>query len=142
MTVNPDFLKEKLVYSKKYIERLKRIIKIPKKEFLEDFSLQLQSERIFEVISQLMLDICTHIVAHSSETPPSSYSDCMNKLVNVGIIKEEESNNFINIIKMRNLLVHQYGTINLEILYASLNRLDSDFGKFKEIILSWIKKLE
>ena len=142
MTVNSDFLKEKLVYSKKYIERLRIIIEIPKKEFLEDFSLQLQSERIFEVISQLMLDICTHIIAHSSETPPSSYSDCMNKLVNVGIIKEEESNNFINIIKMRNLLVHQYGTIDLEILYASLKRLDSDFEKFKEIILSWIKKLE
>lgn len=142
MTVNSDFLKEKLVYSKKYIERLRRIIEISKKEFLEDFSLQLQSERIFEVISQLMLDICTHIVAHSSETPPSSYSDCMNKLVNIGIIKEELSNNFINIIKMRNLLVHQYGTINLEILYVGLKRLDSDFGKFKEIILSWIKKLE
>jgi len=142
MTVNSDFLKEKLVYSKKYIERLRRIIEIPKKEFLEDFSLQLQSERIFEVISQLMLDICTHIIAHSSETPPSSYSDCMKKLVDVGIIKEEESNNFINIIKMRNLLVHQYGTINLEILYASLKKLDSDFEKFKEIILSWIKKLK
>lgn len=140
MAVNSDFLKEKLAYSKKYIERLRRIIEISEKIFLDDFSLQLESERIFEVISQIMLDICTHIIAHSSETPPSSYSDCMNKLVDVGVIKEDESNNFINIIKMRNLLVHQYGVINLEILFAGLKMLDSDFVKFKEIILSWIEK--
>jgi uncharacterized protein YutE (UPF0331/DUF86 family) len=142
MAVNSDFLKEKLVYSKKYIERLKRIIEISEKEFLDDFSLQLESERIFEVISQLMLDICTHIIAHSSETPPSTYSDCMNKLVDIGVIKEEDSNNFINIIKMRNLLVHQYGIINLEILFTSLKMLDSDFEKFKATILSWMKKLK
>jgi len=140
MAVNADFLKEKLAYSKKYIERLRRIIEISEKIFLDDFSLQLESERIFEVISQIMLDICTHIIAHSSETPPSSYSDCMNKLVDVGVMKEDESNNFINIIKMRNLLVHQYGIINLEMLFASLKMLDSDFVKFKEIILSWIEK--
>ena len=41
---------------------------------------------------------------------------------------------------MRNLLVHQYGVINLEILFAGLKMLDSDFVKFKEIILSWIEK--
>ncbi len=139
MVVNSNFLKEKLAYSKKYIERLKRIIEISEEEFLNDFSIQLQSERIFEVISQLMLDICTHIIAHSSETPPSTYSDCMKKLVDVGVIEEEESNNFINIIKMRNLLVHQYGIVNLELLYASLKMLDSDFLKFKGKILSWIE---
>jgi hypothetical protein len=38
MAVNSDFLKEKLAYSKKYIERLKRIIEISEKEFLVDFS--------------------------------------------------------------------------------------------------------
>ncbi len=139
MAVNSDFLKEKLAYSKKYIERLRRIIKISEEEFLDDFSLQLQSERIFEVISQLMLDICTHIIAHSSETPPSTYSDCMKKLVDVGVLGEDETNNFINIIKMRNLLVHQYGKVNLEILFASLKILDSDFSKFKEKILSWLE---
>ena len=139
MAVNSDFLKEKLAYSKKYIERLRRIISISEEDFLDNFSLQLQSERIFEVISQLMLDICTHIIAHSSETPPSTYSDCMKKLVDVGVIKEDESNNFINIIKMRNLLVHQYGIVNLEILFEGLKMLDSDFLKFKEKILSWIE---
>ena len=139
MAVNSDFLKEKLAYSKKYIERLRRIIKISDEEFLDDFSLQLQSERIFEVISQLMLDICTHIIAHSSETPPSTYSECMKKLVDVGVLGENESNNFINIIKMRNLLVHQYGKVNLKLLFASLKMLDSDFLKFKEKILSWLE---
>ncbi|MBY9000343.1 MAG: DUF86 domain-containing protein [Candidatus Heimdallarchaeota archaeon] len=140
MTVNSDFIKEKLAYSKKYIERLRRIIEISEEKFLDDFSLQLQSERIFEVISQIMLDICTHIIAHSSETPPSSYTDCVKRLVDVGVINEEEASYFINIIKMRNLLVHQYGIINLEILFTSLKMLDSDFEKFKELILSWIEK--
>ncbi|NPD88343.1 MAG: DUF86 domain-containing protein [Asgard group archaeon] len=139
MTVNSNLLKEKLAYSKKYIERLRKIIEVSKEEFLEDFSLQLQSERIFEVISQLMLDICTHIVAHSSETPPSTYSDCIKKLVNIGVIGEDESDDFIKIVKMRNLLVHQYGIVDPEILFESLKLIDSDFSRFKEKILSWLQ---
>ncbi|MHA1202390.1 MAG: type VII toxin-antitoxin system HepT family RNase toxin [Candidatus Heimdallarchaeaceae archaeon] len=140
MAVNSDFLKEKLVYSKKYIERLKRIIEISEKEFLDDFSLQLESERIFEVISQLMLDICTHIIAHSNETPPTTYSECMKKLVGVGVINEDDSLKFIKIVKMRNLLVHQYSVIDQGMLFVSLKLLITDFLHFKNKILSWVEK--
>ncbi len=140
MAINSDFLKEKFAYSKKYIERLRSIIVISEKIFLDDFSLQLESERIFEVLSQLMLDICTHIIAHSSETPPSTYSDCMRKLVDVGVINEEESINFIKIVKMRNLLIHQYGTIDQGMLFTALKMLETDFLQFKNSVLSWIEK--
>jgi len=140
MTVNSNYLKEKLAYSKKYIEKLKSIIKISEKEFYDDFALQLQSERIFEVISQLMLDICTHIVAHSSVAPPSSYSDCMKKLVDLEVINEDDSINFIKIVKMRNLLVHQYTVIDIEILFAALKLLVTDFLHFKGKIMSWVEK--
>jgi uncharacterized protein YutE (UPF0331/DUF86 family) len=140
ITLNPDLIKEKIAYSKKYLDRLGNIVKFSKEEFTDDFSLQLESERIFEVISQLMLDICTHIVAYSNETPPITYSDCMKKLVNIGVLEKKESNKFIKIIKMRNLLVHQYGVVDLEILYASLKMLQTDFLIFKEKILAWLEK--
>ena len=140
MAINSDFLKEKLVYSKKYLERLRRITEISEEAFLDDFSLQLESERIFEVISQLMLDICTHIIAHSSETPPSTYSECMKKLVGVGVINEDDSPKFIKIVKMRNLLVHQYSVIDQGMLYAALKMLVTDFIHFKNKILSWVEK--
>ena len=139
MTVNSEYIKEKLAYSKKYLERLKRITEISKEAFLDNFSLQLESERIFEVISQLMLDICTHIIAHSSESPPSTYSECMKKLVGIGVFNEDDSLKFIKIVKMRNLLVHQYSTIDQEMLFAALKTLISDFLHFKNKILSWVE---
>ena len=142
MAVNSNFLKEKLAYSKKYIERLRRIIEISEEEFLNDFSLQLQSERIFEVISQLMLDICTHIIAHSKEPPPQTYSDCMKKLGKLDVITPQTAEKITSLEKMRNIIVHQYDTINYHLLFDGLCELHKDFLQFQEEILTWIDSQE
>ncbi|MCE7740918.1 MAG: DUF86 domain-containing protein [Candidatus Heimdallarchaeota archaeon] len=140
MSVNSDFLKERLAFSKKYIDRLKKIQSIPKEEFLQDFPIQLQTERIFEIITLIMLDVCTHIVAHSKETPPASYSDCMQKLADLNVISKENVSTYIKIIKMRNIIVHQYGEVDFEIVHSSLELLNEDFQNFKEQILTWLEK--
>lgn len=87
-----------------------------------------------------MLDICTHIIAMSQTTSPASYVDSMTKLGNIHILNKERSHKYSTLIKMRNVIVHQYDTINLSMLYESLSELLIDFGNFKKEILEWIEK--
>ena len=101
MSINKSYIKEKLASSKKYLEALKVIQEKPKTEFIEDLPIQLQAERLFEILTLIMLDICTHIVANSSELPPESYSDCMVALTRLNVLNSDDSVQFVKIIKMR-----------------------------------------
>ncbi|TET76815.1 MAG: DUF86 domain-containing protein [Candidatus Heimdallarchaeota archaeon] len=138
MPINTAYIKEKLASSKKYLETLKDIQELPKLDFLENLPIQLQAERLFEILTLIILDICTHIVANSTELPPESYSDCMITLARLNVITSDDSEKFVRIIKMRNIIVHRYGKLDLELLYNGIQMLDKDFLKFKEEVTKWL----
>ncbi len=107
---------------------------------MERLDLQLQAERLFEVLSQIILDVCTHIVAHSNIQAPQSYIECINRLSELGILPQEKISTFSSLIKMRNLIVHQYGDIDHGILFNALKMLLEDFKEYQTIILTWLKE--
>ena len=141
MSINRLMIEEKVNNAKKYLNSLRKLLDDPNELFLSDLDMQLRGERLFEVLAQIMLDICTHIVAHSDIETPASYSECMNALEKMGIFSEEESTTFISIIKMRNLIVHQYGVIDYQMLFNSLKVLENDFLRFRDGILGWLETL-
>ncbi|MHA1974036.1 MAG: type VII toxin-antitoxin system HepT family RNase toxin [Candidatus Hodarchaeales archaeon] len=140
MPLNKNFIKEQFVTSNRYLEKLKELNAIDLSEFQTNFDLQLMAERTFEVLTQIILDVCTHIVAHSNEPPPSSYSNCIETLSKLGIFNEEKTDIYSSMIKMRNLVTHRYGSVNYEILYHSLKKLEIDFVNFKNTILEWLSE--
>jgi len=114
----------------------------PKNEFITRLDLQLQAERLFEVLSQIILDVCTHIIANSNIQAPKSYSECITKLSELNIIPKEKVSTFSSLIKMRHLVVHQYSDISYNTLYDALNSLIHDFKDYQTLILSWLDEIK
>ena len=127
LPINRVLIEEKLNNSKKYLTSLKKLPDNPGETFLSDLDMQLKGERLLEVLAQIMLDICTHIIANTDIETPASYADCLKALVKLGIFSKENSTTFISIVKMRNLIVHQYGIIDYQMLFSSLKKLEKDF---------------
>lgn len=142
--MNIDFnrIREKFLSIKKYWNKLSSLIAKNSEEIERDLDIQLISERIFEILSQTLLDICTHIIAQSEENAPQNYSDCMKKLGKIGVIKQETSEKLVSLIKVRNIIVHQYGDIDYKLLYEGLHEIYKDFPQFESEVLDWIKKKE
>lgn len=140
--IDTFWIREKLLSSKKYWSKLKEIISKTSEDLETDIDLQLKAERIFEILSQILLDICTHIIAHSKEPPPQTYSDCMKKLGNLNVITPQTAEKATSLVKMRNIVVHQYDTINYRLLFKGLCELYEDFQQFQKEILTWIKAQE
>lgn len=139
MEINKLKIKDKFKKSKDYIVLIENIFKQDLDSFLVSFDNQVKAERSFEVLTQIMLDICTHIVASSDISPPTSYADCMFKLGELKVFDTAAAKRFSDIVKMRNIIVHQYDSINYQILYEGLKVLLIDFKEFKEKILTWIE---
>jgi uncharacterized protein YutE (UPF0331/DUF86 family) len=100
------------------------------------------AERIFEILSQIILDICTHIIAHEKNSPPETYADCMKKLGDLKVISRQTQEISISLVKMRNIIVHQYGKINYKLLFEGLRELHEYFPKYQDEVLAWVNSQE
>lgn len=110
----------------------------PEEDFINDWRIFTSCERLFEVIIQSIIDICTHIVSFYPSKPENS-SECIQYLIQEKIIRDTLGGKIISSIKMRNLLVHQYANVNYSILYNSIENIVKDGGEFKSQIIQWLK---
>lgn len=83
---------------------------------------------LFESL-QLIIDLACSIVAKKNLGIPKNYSDCIQLLINSNYLEKELGNKIKNAVGLRNLLVHEYGIIDVKKLYDYLNHIN-DFRDF------------
>lgn len=95
--------------------------------------------REFEVAIESCVDIGTHIISEKGWKFPEKYSDVPDILAENGVIPKNFKENLRNIIAFRNIIVHEYLSIDYDKVYNNLRKLD-DFRKFVEYIEDFLKK--
>lgn len=87
---------------------------------------------LFESI-QIIIDLACSIVSEKNLGIPKNYSDCIILLINNKYLEDELGKRILSMIGFRNLLVHEYGIIDVNKLYEYLNNLQ-DIKDFSNII--------
>jgi len=87
---------------------------------------------LFESI-QILIDISCKIVNSRNLGYPKNYRECLELLAQSGYIDTEKLNIYRQMVGLRNLLIHEYATIDSDKLYSFLENL-SDFESFIEHI--------
>lgn len=89
---------------------------------------------LFESI-QIIINIACHIVAEKNLGTPKTYSDCISLLVINKYVNKELGDKVAKMVGLRNLLIHEYGIIDVTKLFEYLEHL----GDIKELVAE-IKK--
>ncbi len=125
------------------VERLTRLekniaelTKFRNENLLEDVISDLQKQWIlryglFESI-QIIIDLSCHIVSKYNVGSPQNYADCVNVLLKEKYISNQLAAKLTSMIGLRNLLVHEYGLIDIKQLYNYLESL-TDFQDFARV---------
>jgi len=83
---------------------------------------------------QLCVDIGSHIISESDEATPKTMGDVFEALTKLNVITEKTSQQMQKAVGFRNVAIHNYTTINWEIVYAIADKSLDDFRVFaKEI---------
>ena len=77
---------------------------------------------LFESI-QIIIDLACSIVSEKNLGIPKNYSDCIRLLNKNNYLDQGLSSRILSMIGLRNLLVHEYGIIDVEKLYEYLDHL-------------------
>jgi len=80
--------------------------------------LQKATERALQVSVEVMIDVSERILSLKNIAPSNTSVENMEKLVDLGIIKTMED--YADMIKFRNFIVHRYEKIDIEIIYSIL----------------------
>ena len=100
--------------------------------FTEDWGLRSMTERALQVATEIVIDISERILALKGAGPAATAADAIRKLVNMGIIATERP--YVDMVRFRNLIVHEYEEIDPGLLFElATERLD-DFVLFRKEI--------
>lgn len=90
----------------------------------------------FESI-QIIIDLACSIVAEMNLGMPKNYSECITMLISSKYLNEELGKKITKMVGLRNLIVHEYGIVDVKKLFEYLNYIDDmrDFvNAIKDII--------
>jgi len=89
---------------------------------------------------QALIDVGNHILAALGENRIEDYADIIDKLGEKSIIPSQFARQIRGMVGLRNILIHEYVSIDLDKIYEILqNRLD-DFRDFIKYINQFMKK--
>ena len=91
---------------------------------------------------QICVDIGSHIVSDSDETAPQTMGEVFTTLERLGAISTVTSEQLRKAVGFRNVAVHNYETINWEIVYAICEKSLVDFRAYAKQIHTYFMQGE
>ncbi len=97
-------------------------------------------ERGLQLCAQNSLDIATHIAASRGRDVPD-YASAIDELGRLGVLTHEFAREFRSVAGFRNVVVHGYLDVDLDVLHALLHDRLGDFESFAVQIESYLQSL-
>jgi uncharacterized protein YutE (UPF0331/DUF86 family) len=130
VTVDPLVIRLRLDRIARAMEILKVAASTDREGFLSDQVLQDATERNLQLAAQAVIDISTHLVAHSHWGTPESYIDAVKFIGQKRIISSALAGRLIELVKLRNVLVHMYLEVDLTIVHENAHSAIKDLKEF------------
>lgn len=130
--VKNSVILSKLSTIEEYLTKLSGYMPASFEDFKDDWGLQKIVERSLQVMIEIMIDIAERIIAKKNILPPETSAEAMRKLQEIGAIKNHES--YVKMIRFQNLVVHNYDSIDIEILYSIITKDINDIKMFMDEI--------
>ena len=103
---------------------------------LEDFKANWEKrcvvERALQVSVEIMIDVAERIIALEGAGPVASAAEAIEALVRLKVL--DSSIPYVDMVRFRNMVVHQYEEIDPAVLFDLVKNRMGDFRKFRDEI--------
>jgi uncharacterized protein YutE (UPF0331/DUF86 family) len=137
--VNLDRLRDLAGYLRDALRQLREMGQIPPAAFLSDRRAVDSAKYQLIVAAEAALDICNHLAAWKGGRSPRDYADCMAIMAEIGVIDEELSRRLMRMARFRNLLVHQYASVDNREMHRVIRERLGDFEDYLQSVGRYLK---
>lgn len=136
-------VREKIVEIEKFLEQLKGFLPSDFDMYEKNFKDKAACERYFEKIVEAIVDVSFLLAREESLEMPESEEGIFVLLRNHKIISEDLCKNLKDMKGMRNILAHEYGSVDDKIVFQAVTEeIERDIREFLESIEDYHKKKE
>lgn len=140
MSLDIEKIKKRIGDIKEAIEEINKLISMNEKDFWKEKKNIAALKYFLLVAIEALGSICVHICAKKFNKGVSSIGECITFLEKESILSSELSDRLRNMVKFRNILVHQYWDIDDKRVYNYAKYDINDFFDFIEEIRVSIEK--
>lgn len=109
-------------------------------QYRGDWKIQRIVERTLQMMIELSADIANHVISDNGLRTPETYADTFRVLAENGILNQDQLAVMEKMAKFRNIVVHQYETVDAEIVILVLRRHLDDFSQFSDSVVQFINR--
>lgn len=84
---------------------------------------------------QLCVDIAAHLIAESEQMPPDTMAESFDRLCDMQVITDELARRLKGAVGFRNIAVHQYKSVDWQIVHAITHDHLGDFKQFARAVV-------
>ena len=134
-------VKDKIEEVENYLSELAEIVPESFQDYIHDLKTKAACERYFEKIIEAVTDLAFLIIKDKGFRVPEKDKEAFDVLAEEEIISEELSERLKGAKGMRNILAHEYGEIDDEIVFESVTQeLERDTREFIETVKKLMRK--
>lgn len=105
----------------------------------QDVLLRLAVERALTQAVDLVVAVCSHVLAAETATVPTTYRDAVRAAADHGLIGTELARSLAAAVGLRNILVHEYTRADLSIVAAAVPVAQRDLADFVRQVAGWVR---
>ena len=134
---NINRINEKIKEVQEYLEKLDEIKTLTLEEYLRNFKVKLMCERCVEIIIECLTDLAFLVIKEKKLNTPTDDKQAFDILKEANIISSELAEKLKDAKGMRNILAHEYGKVDDEIVFNAINE---ELEKDASTLISSLKK--
>lgn len=113
---------------------------LSRSEFRSNTTEQRAVERMFENVIQACSDLAQHVATHDFAFDGTSTKEAIRVLHREGVIDEATADTLVAAIGFRNVLAHEYGHIDYDEVYESLQTGLTVYNTYSQQVAQWVRE--
>ena len=139
--VDKALVLRKLSELEEYLNQIREYSNITVSDYSKGWKTQRIVERTLQMVIETCVDIAGHIISDQGFRIPKSYADAFRVLHEENILDTKLFDTMEKIAKFRNIVVHHYDKVDLEIVVTILRKHLDDFLSYKDAIINVVKTI-
>jgi len=136
--VDEQLIGRKLSQVDIYLSQMREYSRISVVRYKKEWKTQRIVERTLQILIEVCLDIANHIISDKGMRVPTGYADTFKVLSENRLIGKKLFETLEKMATFRNVVVHQYETIDPAIVVSILHRNLGDFEKYKRAVIRYL----
>jgi len=137
--INEKIIASRVSKLREYIKTLEDLKKTSLEAFLSTPTIRYATERCLHQAIECVIDIGSHIISALQLRKPEEYWEIAEILGENEIVPKEFAEHLVRMIRFRNILVHNYVSLDPSRVYAFLQNRLGDFELFINYVIKFIK---